>query len=168
MKTDSNQIMLLQLAAAQLSLSLLETEKPFNDLTRLFLEIVEHHRQIDDLLSEESGLNVDKLHLLHKQAEDKVKTAVIDFQFYDRMSQRLHHILNHLQQAIIILVKHDDDMNEEQWNEIFNQIEQSYTMQEEKELYFAIKSGEGFESAVENLIAKTREKEAIEADIELF
>ena len=168
MSSTSNQVMLLQLAAAQLSLSLQETEKPFNDLTKLFLEIVEHHSQIDTLLQKQPAPDIEKLHQLHRQTEGKVKQSVVDFQFYDRMNQRLHHILSNLQQAILVLSQQDDFQDNESWQNIFDSIEQSYTMREEKELYLAIKNGEGFETAVQDLIAKTQAKEAIEPDIELF
>ncbi|TQV82911.1 hypothetical protein [Aliikangiella coralliicola] len=168
MDPSCNQVMLLQLAAAQLALSLQETEKPFNDLTKLFLEIVQHHRQIDDLLQQTPAPDIQLLHELHKQTEAKVKTSVMDFQFYDRMSQRLHHILSNLQQAILVLNDNESFQDENEWEKIFNKIEESYTMQEEKELYLAIKRGEGFETAVKNLISKTQQKDAIESDIELF
>jgi len=168
MKAKSNQVMLLQLAAAQLSLSLQETEKPFNDLTRLFLEIVEHHTQIDRLLSQQPLPDITSIQQLHKQTEQKVKQSVVDFQFYDRMNQRLHHILNNLQQAILVLGDEEKYQKETSWQAIFDSIEESYTMREEKELYLAIKEGEGFQSAISRLIAKTHEKDAIQADIELF
>jgi len=166
--SDSNQVVLLQLAAAQLALSLQETEKPFNDLTKLFMEIVEHHRNIDELLQEKPIPDIQRLHELHKETEKKVKISVVDFQFYDRMSQRLHHILSNLQQAILVLSDAEAFQDENTWIGIFEGIEESYTMQEEKDLYLAIKQGEGFESAVQNLINKSKAKDAIEPDIELF
>lgn len=166
--SNHNQVMLLQLAAAQLALSLEETEKPFNDLTKLFLEIVEHHRRIDELLQQKPSPDLALLHRLHKETEEKVKVSVVDFQFYDRMSQRLRHILSNLQQAIVVLSDTVAFADESKWSGIFNSVEESYTMQEEKDLYLAIKNGEGFESAVQRLIAKTQQKEAIEPDIELF
>lgn len=168
MEESSNQVKLLQLAAAQLTLSLQETEKPFNDLTKLFLEIVQHHTELDNLLTSSDTPDIEKLHELHTRTEKKVKQSVVDFQFYDRMSQRLHHILSNLQQAILVLSNASNYNDEQSWNDIFEGIEQSYTMSEEKDLYLAILRGEGFESAVEQLIAKTQQKEAIEADIELF
>jgi len=168
MGSNSNQQMLLQLAAAQLSLSLQETEKPFNDLTKLFLEIVQHHRQIDELLQQKPAPDIQKLHELHKLTEEKVKDSVMDFQFYDRMTQRLHHILSNLQQAILILGNTENFQDDAQWQKIFERIEKSYTMREEKELYQAIKQGEGFESAVKKLINKSHAKEAIKTDIEFF
>lgn len=168
MLASSNQTMLLQLAAAQLSLSLQETEKPFNDLTKLFLEIVQHHSQIDELLNETPMPNIEKLHALHKETEKKVKSSVIDFQFYDRMNQRLHHILGNLQKAILVLNNDHDYQDEKSWEKIFESIEKSYTMREERDLYLAIKQGEGFESAVKTLIERTREKDAIAPEIELF
>jgi len=168
MGSATNQQMLLQLAAAQLSLSLQETEQPFNDLSKLFLEIVQHHTQIDELLQVKPMPDIEKLHNLHKETEEKVKSSVMDFQFYDRMSQRLHHILNNLQQAILVLSHSEDFQDDKQWEKIFEGIEQSYTMSEEKDLYQAIKQGVGFEAAVEKLINKSHEKSAIEGDIELF
>ena len=84
------------------------------------------------------------------------------------MSQRLHHILSNLQQAILVLSNAEAFQDEKTWDGIFAGIEESYTMQEEKDLYIAIKQGEGFESAVQNLIAKTKAKDAIQPDIELF
>ncbi|MCW8880242.1 MAG: hypothetical protein OQK51_24555 [Kangiellaceae bacterium] len=165
---NHNQVMLLQLAAAQLALSLEETEKPFNDLTKLFLEIVEHHRRIDEALQQKPIPDIKLLHKLHKETEEKVKVSVVDFQFYDRMSQRLRHILSNLQQAIVVLSDVAAFTDDSKWSDIFDSVEESYTMQEEKDLYLAIKSGEGFESAVQRLISKTKQKEAIESDIELF
>jgi hypothetical protein len=168
MVSIKNQQMLLQLAAAQLSLSLQETEKPFNDLSKLFLEIILNHKQIDELLRVKPMPDIEKLHQLHKETEKKVKSSVMDFQFYDRMSQRLHHILNNLQQAILVLSENENFETEEPWKKIFENIEQSYTMREEQELYQAIKRGAGFETAVENLINKSKEGYAIKGEIELF
>ncbi|WP_444998191.1 hypothetical protein [Aliikangiella sp. IMCC44359] len=168
MGKTTNQVMLLQLAAAQLSLSLEESEKPFNDLTKLFFEIVHQHTEINELLGQKPAPDIVKIQQLHQRAEQKVKESVVDFQFYDRMNQRLAHILNSLQKAILLLSNIDDLEDDKSWQSIFDSIEQSYTMQEETELYMAIKQGEGFESAVNNLIAKTKTKEAIEPDIELF
>ncbi len=168
MAASTNQTMLLQLAAAQLSLSLQETEKPFNDLTSLFLEIVQHHSQIDELLNQKPKPDINKLHALHKETEKKVKRSVIDFQFYDRMNQRLHHILGNLQKAILVLNNNEEYKDENSWSKIFESIEKSYTMREERDLYEAIRRGEGFETAVQTLISKTHEKDAIASEIELF
>lgn len=168
MGQTTNQVMLLQLAAAQLSLSLEESEKPFNDLTKLFFEIVHQHSEINELLSQKPAPDIEKIQQLHQRTEQKVKESVVDFQFYDRMNQRLAHILNSLQKAILLLSNIENLEDDKSWQSIFDSIEQSYTMQEETELYMAIKQGEGFESAVNNLIAKTKAKEAIEPDIELF
>jgi len=167
MANSTNQVMLLQLAAAQLSLSLEETEKPFNDLTGLFLEIVSHQREVGELLKQKPLPDLAKIQQLHLRTEEKVKSSIVDFQFYDRMSQRLHHILSNLQQAILVLSNADDFNDEDQWNGIFKSVEESYTMGEETELYQAIRSGEGFESAVKKLINKTQQQ-PVETSIELF
>lgn len=167
MTHSSNQITLLQLAAAQLALSLKETEQPFDDLSKLFIEIVEGYNSMDALIGSTQQSDIDNLQSLHQQTQSKVRNAIVDFQFYDRMTQRLQHIMGTIQDAIKTLeVKANG--NETEWRIIFERIEKSYTMREEKQLFDSIRSGEGFESAVNALIDQTFKKEAVESEIELF
>ncbi|MFT6733084.1 MAG: hypothetical protein ACJAS9_001269 [Polaribacter sp.] len=88
-----NQVTLLQLAAGQLTLSLKETEQPFDDLSKLFIEIVEGFNEIEALLSSGQSSDILKVQSLHALTQNRVKNAIIDFQFYDRMTQRLNHIM---------------------------------------------------------------------------
>ena len=143
----ANEVTLLHLAAAQLALSLKETEQPFDDLSKLFIEIVEGYNEIEGLIGSTSDSDVKKLQMLHKDTQTRVQNAVIDFQFYDRMTQRLQHIMGNIQDAIGAL-EHSNIEDETEWNSIFERIEKSYTMQEEVELFHSIRRGEGFESAV--------------------
>ena len=122
MTHSSNQITLLQLAAAQLALSLNETEQPFDDLSKLFIEIVEGYNSMDALIGSTQQSDIDNLQSLHQQTQSKVRNAIIDFQFYDRMTQRLQHIMGTIQDAIKTLeVKANG--SETEWLNIFERIE---------------------------------------------
>lgn len=167
MAHSANQITLLQLAAAQLALSLKETEQPFDDLSKLFIEIVEGYNAIEALIGSTRQSDIKNLQSLHQATQSKVRNAIMDFQFYDRMTQRLQHIMGTIQDAIKTLeIKENGD--DAEWHDIFDRIEKSYTMREEKQLFDSIRSGAGFESAVSALIEQTFKKEAIESEIELF
>ncbi|MBV1911462.1 MAG: hypothetical protein KUG78_19370 [Kangiellaceae bacterium] len=167
MEHNTNQVTLLQLAAAQLALSLKETEQPFDDLSKLFIEIVEGYNRVEGLIGSKDASDITELQIIHKSTQDKVRNAIVDFQFYDRMTQRLQHIMSNIQDAIEALeIKARG--NEAEWNEIFERIEKSYTMREEKELFDSIKNGEGFEAAVKSLIEKTFNKEEAVSTVELF
>ena len=167
MSHTANQVTLLQLAAAQLALSLKETEQPFDDLSKLFIEIVEGYNTMEGLIGSTDSGEIEKLQELHKGTQARVRNAIIDFQFYDRMTQRLQHIMGTIQDAIKTLeIKANG--NDAEWQEIFARIEKSYTMREETQLFDSIRSGEGFETAVKNLIEQTFKKEAVESEIELF
>jgi len=162
-----NQVTLLQLAAAQLALSLKETEQPFDDLSKLFIEIVEGYNAVEGLIGSNDEKDILRLQTLHQATQQKVRNAIVDFQFYDRMTQRLQHIMGNIQDAIQALeVKATG--NEAEWSRIFDKIEKSYTMREETELFNSIRNGTGFEAAVQSLIEKTFEKGESEAEIELF
>lgn len=162
-----NQVTLLQLAAAQLALSLKETEQPFDDLSRLFIEIVEGFNEIETLLSSGQSSDIEKVKSLHCLTQERVKNAIIDFQFYDRMTQRLNHIMGNIQDAINSIALNEDN-DEEHWENIFSNIEKSYTMREEKQLYESIRSGVGFDEAVKALISQTFVNDPSVTDIELF
>jgi len=167
MTHSANQVTLLQLAAAQLALSLKETEQPFDDLSKLFIEIVEGYNAIEGLIGSNDSADIVKLQNLHQQTQSRVRNAIVDFQFYDRMTQRLQHIMGNIQDAIKALeVKESGD--EAEWNKIFDRIEKSYTMREETQLFDSIRSGEGFESAVKSLIEQTFKKDAVESEVVLF
>lgn len=167
MEHSKNQITLLHLAAAQLAISLSEAEKPFNDLSKLFIEIVEGYNEIEGLIGSNQPGDISSLQALHKATQNKVRNAIVDFQFYDRMTQRLQHIMSNIKDAINALeIKQQG--NKAEWDAIFRKIEKSYTMREETQLFNAIRSGEGFEEAVQSLIAQTFKKEAVESEIELF
>jgi len=167
MKHTENQVTLLQLAAAQLALSLKETEQPFDDLSKLFIEIVEGYNQIEGLIGSCEDSDVQKLQELHNYTQGKVRNAIVDFQFYDRMTQRLQHIMSNIQDAIQALEAKESG-DEAEWSKIFERIEKSYTMREETLLFDSIRRGEGFETAVKSLIEQTFKKEAVESEIELF
>ena len=167
MNQSNNQVTLLQLAAAQLALSLKETEQPFDDLSKLFIEIVEGYNEIEGLIGSKNEQEIKKLQQLHQETQNRVRNAIVDFQFYDRMTQRLQHIMSSLQDAINTLEIKTFGTDTE-WNEIFSRIEKSYTMREEKLLFDSIRSGQGFEQAVKQLIEQTYNQQAAESEIELF
>ncbi len=167
MPHSKNQVTLLQLAAAQLALSLNETEQPFDDLSKLFIQIVEGYNSMENLIGSTNQDDVQKLQTLHQATQDKVRNAIVDFQFYDRMTQRLQHIMGNIQDAIKVLEIKSTSADVE-WSSIFDRIEKSYTMREETELFDSIRKGEGFESAVKSLIEQTYKKDAVESEIELF
>jgi hypothetical protein len=167
MPNTMNQVTLLQLAAAQLALSMKETEQPFNNLSRLFIDIVEGFNQIEKLLSRGEPSDIKHVTQLHKTTQKSVQNAIIDFQFYDRMTQRLNHIMQNIQDTIFS-IENKNETDDKQWESIFMDIEKSYTMEEEKQLYLSIRSGIGFDQAMKNLITQTFQKQDVAQEIELF
>lgn len=166
MAQKDHQIKLLQLAEAQLLLSLQEIEQPFNKITKSFIKIAENNNQIDRALLSSTQADIEKISLFCQQNQKIIKQTVIDFQFYDRTKQRLTHILNTLQQMIKVL-SHDGTNFNERWQSVFNSIEQSYTIREEIELYHAIQQNKGIEEAIQKLVKKS-DTSFESSEIELF
>lgn len=162
-KNQKNQVTLLQLAAAQLAMSLKETEQPFDDLSKLFIEIVEGYNSMEGMIGSTDPSAVLALKDINQLTQRKVREAIIDFQFYDRMTQRLQHIMSNIQDAIKVIENGD----EEEWTNIFEGIEKSYTMRQETDLFNSIRSGVGFEDAIKSLVEQTYNRDT-KPDIELF
>ena len=112
-------IAMLALTVAQIETSMKEGDKSVNQLTSSFTDLANHSQNIvqeakklDESSPHESAIRNNIL----KTAEDlegKIQQAVIAFQFYDRLSQRLDHA-SHSLEKIGHLIANSEKRYEEQ------------------------------------------------------
>jgi arginine deiminase len=136
---------LLKLSMAQLKMAQQESENPVNTLTENFIELADLSSQLlkQNKQSKSPLLNQFLVEQLHK----KIQACVVAFQFYDRLSQRLEHIMAHIDKAEKILQrKHPEDKDIQS---IFQEIKSSYSMEQERKLLEAILQGQSIEQALQ-------------------
>lgn len=80
-------------------------------------------------------------------ALDKAQSAIVGFQFYDKLMQRLDHITNSLK-ALTQQLNGADAVDPAAWNAIKKGIYGSYTMEEDRILFKAIVDGLPVDSAM--------------------
>jgi hypothetical protein len=167
-----NQITLLtRLAAAQIQVSVTEADREVNALTEAFTDIVEQDRALRDLvkeLPENTELQGIKKSISEQTTAlgSNVQNAIVAFQFFDRMCQRLEHSIQCLKELSDLELA-DVDSKISAISSIRENIYQSYSMEEERILFDAVLKRENFEDAIK-VYRDSREQAEDEDDIEFF
>lgn len=169
-------VMMLNLAVAQIESSMEDGERSVGELTQSFFHLSESLKAVyGELDNLDAGDQQDerKREILQRMAslQGHVSQAIMAFQFYDKLSQRLAHISTSLSDMARLVsdVSRVDDIG--QWQELKQKIKKSYSIEEEHALFEAILRGEDVHDAIRRIAAereqKSRHSEA-NADIELF
>jgi hypothetical protein len=94
---------------------------------------------------------------------EKVDAAIVAFQFYDKLTQRLSHV-NRSLIALSGLVSDGEHVeSHEDWHALREQIRKIYSMVDEASMYDAIMQGENLETALQ-VAMQHRERPADEKD----
>lgn len=162
---------LTRLAAAQIRVSITESGTSVDVLSLAFTEIVNHERMLRDsieLLPDQPEVKAIKqsIQQLSNSITLHVQNAVIAFQFYDRLCQRL----DHTSECLRLLSEIEDRESVNDVLKLRDNVYNHFTMKEERQLFDAILSNTDFEEAIV-LYNEARDKSLTEDqtdDIELF
>lgn len=170
-------ITMLALAVAQVESSMKDGEKSVGALSASFTDMAKQLSNIRNLTDDVSPENLaDHKLTINKSTsnlEHNVNNAVIAFQFYDRISQRLDHVCHSLDKLGTLISHKDTLYNPNSWKELQNQIKSKYTMEAERIMFEHILRGHSIEEALEiyrhhfDSSEKNNEQEN-DDDIELF
>ncbi len=177
-------ILMLNLSVAQIELSISDGDNSVNTLIDSFAFMSQHIQQIQassqhiaDLANDESegGINEQQSLLINEASElsAKMQQAVIAFQFYDKLSQRLEHVSRGLS-GLAEIVSHEMHVKDEaQWERFKATVRKGTTMREEEELFeliFDMKMpvNEAIAIMKERMRERMNEEESAEDDIDFF
>lgn len=137
-------ILMLNLSIAQIDLSISEGDHSVNALIDSFTYMSQQLEQIKvdshDILADASDAEVVQAHnamLANHTSElsSKMQQAVIAFQFYDKLSQRLDHV-SHGLSGLADIVSHEMRVKDEaEWDLFKQSVRKGTTMREEEELF---------------------------------
>ena len=151
----SETVAMLALTVAQIETSMNEGDKSVNQLTESFTELATHNQEIIDeaqKLSDEIPHEKAIKERMLKASEglgDKVQKAVMAFQFYDRLSQRLDHASHSLEQLGHLVANPSQRYAPTAWKDLQNTIKSSYTMEAERIMFEHIMRGHSVSEALE-------------------
>lgn len=171
-------IAMLALTVAQIETSMKEGDKSVNQLTDSFTDLANHSQ---DIISEAQKLDTTIPHEAEIRSNmlqaaeglsGKIQQAVIAFQFYDRLSQRLDHASHSLEKIGHLIADSGERYQEDAWRNLQHDIKNSYTMEAERIMFEHIMRGHSVAEALEiyHHQFQKEENESFDTDddIELF
>ncbi|MEC4728637.1 hypothetical protein HWQ46_24245 [Shewanella sp. D64] len=158
-------IKVLILAMAQIELSLTDGEHNVTSLGALFTDMAEHLGEVNDFLSLQSNAP-DEVIVHGTFLSDKVNEGVVAFQFYDRISQRLQHVIMGLALMEEVLSSKEHRVSPEAWKKLQEGIQDSYSLDCERQMFDLLLQGIPVHEALK--LYKEEHQNATEDDIELF
>jgi hypothetical protein len=160
---------LLGLSITQIHTSLTDGDNPVSTLTDSFQQLANFCANVQSLSSDDSTQHKSKEEIdeLARNMSSSIDEAIVAFQFYDRLSQRMAHVSSSLEQ-LSDLIKDDDHLNDPMgWKTLRDHIKASYSLEAEHVMYQAIMDGATTAQALEIYEKVMHESDASD-DIELF
>lgn len=161
-------VLMLNLAVAQIEKTMSEGHESVDTLTETFASLIGGIKAIGmaaENLSETPEKETIQANVA--PATEKINAAIVAFQFYDKLSQRLAHVSNSLAALGKLIETPTRLYNPYEWHGLQAMIKSKYTIEHDRLMFDAILNGASVEEALA-LAKGTAEKEKPEGDIELF
>ena len=168
-------ILMLNLSIAQIDQSMSEGSNSIDTLALSFTALasqLNHIQSISTHIDNEPSSNNENLksdiNTSAQSALDQVQSAIVAFQFYDKLSQRMEHISSSLTSLNQLIADPNSLYSPPQWNVLQEKIRATYTMDEEREMFDKVLSGISIEQAIQEFNLEIERKKETQDDIELF
>ncbi|MFN7387163.1 MAG: hypothetical protein ACK5VV_07065 [Lysobacteraceae bacterium] len=164
-------VLMMELAVAQVEAAMTDSNASVDALTGTFTTMANTIKLISERISglaDNEATNAVKMELMvaTMNVAGMVNQAIVAFQFYDRLSQRLSHVNNGLAWLADLVGDHNRASSTEAWAELQGKIRARYSMPEEIEMFEAVLlRGLTVEQAIREFMEKMNNKGD---DIELF
>ncbi|NVK26336.1 MAG: hypothetical protein HWE10_15510 [Gammaproteobacteria bacterium] len=154
---------LLALNVAQIHTGLREGDSSIDMLTTSFQQLATF---CDDIQNVDSNNQLTDIKNIAASMSNQVNTAIVAFQFYDRLCQRLEHVQTNLHMLSDLITDEESTKDANGWQQLREKIKSSYTMETEHKMYEAVLKGASIEEALD--IFKKEVMAQNDVDIELF
>ncbi len=163
-------VLMLELSAVQIEAAMKDSNASVEVLTDSFTTMAGYMRMISDTvntLPDQGEVGVAKQNLtgVSEHVSSMVHQAIIAFQFYDKLVQRLAHVGVSLGDLSSLVAEPHRLFNPNEWVSLQGKIKSKYSTREEVALFDAVMKGMPVQEAVDNFMAEMKEKSD---DIELF
>ncbi|MBK6355918.1 MAG: hypothetical protein IPF44_03985 [Betaproteobacteria bacterium] len=163
-------VLMLELAAVQIESAMKDSNASVEVLTNSFTSMAGYMRLISETVQTlpdqgETGVAKQNLSGISEHVSGMVHQAIIAFQFYDKLVQRLAHVGISLGDLSNLVADGRRLYNPSEWVSLQDKIRIKYTTREEIAMFEAVMQGMPVQEAVDKFMAEMKEKND---DIELF
>lgn len=162
-------ILMLNLAIAQMEMAMHDSTGSVDVLTQSFtgmfgnmMGLVEAAQALPDSTVKQS------IQALGANITVQMQGAIVAFQFYDRLSQRLGHVSRSLEALTGIVNDPARLYNPGAWHDLQQQIRSKYTMEDEKLMFDTVLATGDVRKALDEFVARKHQEAGGSDDIELF
>ena len=166
-------VLMLRLAAAQIEFSLRDGNSSVDVLTDSFTSMAESMRNISDSsrsLFEKHQIQDEQSSAVLNHCDNvtgKVQAAIVAFQFYDKLVQRLDHVVESMSKLGELVGDASRLYSPAEWQALQDQIRSRYSMPQERELFDSLMSGGDIQVLLTKMMELSKNPPD-EDDIELF
>ncbi len=167
-------VLMLELAAGQVEAAMKDSNSSVDVLTETFTSLADTLQLIEaaiDTLPDTIGNGLVKAEIQDntRLVTSKVHHAIVAFQFYDKLAQRLDHVCHGLSGLSSLVVDQKRLYNPQEWKQLQDEILAKYTMVEERAMFDSVLQGATVKEALDTYMAvRMKEIESSGGEIELF
>lgn len=167
-------VLMLELAAGQVEAAMRDSNSSVDVLADTFTTLVDTLQRIEaavDTLPDTIGNGLVKSEIQDntRLVTSKVHQAIVAFQFYDKLAQRLDHVCHGLEGLSRLVSDKDRLYTPTEWKTLQDEILAKYTMVEERAMFDAVLHGATVKEALETYMAvRMAEIESSGGEVELF
>ena len=129
---------MLELCEAQMESALSESDMAVEALIKAFTAVTESTRtlaRLESVSSESDAAQNASLDQQLSQIRKQMAHAVVAFQFYDKLTQRLGHVRYSLSTLAMFVCDSNQTRQREQWERLFGNLRRLYRTQEERDIF---------------------------------
>jgi HAMP domain-containing protein len=161
-------MLMLELATGQIEASMTDSNRSVDVLTQSFTSMAVYLQTITralETLPEHNDTGLDKAEVLQvaQNVNQMVQQAIIAFQFYDKLSQRMTHVCHSLSDLSGLVADQGRIFNPSEWVQLQGKIRSKYTTADELQMFEAVMNGASVQEALEHFVHEMKDN-----DIEFF
>ena len=160
---------LLSLCEAQMESALSESDVAVEALVKSFTGLIEAGQALGSMNEKTPQAGAPDLAAQLDSLKKQTAAAIVAFQFYDKLTQRLGHVRYSLSALAMFVCDRTKSGEREQWKRMFGTLRRLYRTEEERELFRMMVEGASAEEAREHIQQSTLTlRAASTGEIEIF
>lgn len=168
----SETLTLLALAIAQIDHSIQDGNESVGTLTSSFTQIANNTHTLTRYFEQQADTLPDEINDAIQTISLETQKAIMAFQFYDRLSQRMEHVEENLERMGHLISDPQERYKASAWKSLQSLIKGSYTMEAERLMFDYILAGHSISEALEiyhsHFATTGQQAPEQDEDIELF
>lgn len=162
-------LLMLGLAVAQIESAMKDSNESVDVLTNSFTTMFGNVQVIADAVKDlPPGVTRQLIEENCTLVSARMQEAIVAFQFYDRMAQRLSHVSHSVDGLAELISDNRRLYNPHEWVGMQQRIRAKYTMEEERVMFDAILQGMSVQQALAQYLAMRAQVSKTADNVELF